>query len=902
MWPLNVSLVVLSGVVLYLVFSKLRFDDPRLIYSGRFYVVAVPAAALTLAALLRGFASHYVQKSAQLGFLLSVTVHLLLLVIAFQWVIFRHYHPEFASEVRPDRAPVRHTVPEYLFEKPREPDRRPDWSRPAEAEAPTRSLSQPPPQREPSPTSRPDRSAPDVEPPAPTPPEPESTPIERVAAASSLPNPSDAQARLRPRQTPSMQATPPAIDRPEAPALSSSSQHRAEPPPERETPVERRTTAPAAERPLATAPEMVNTAPAEQPLTRSAPPEPSIPQPDALPSIREPERRRSPTRRSVARAPELIGTPPERPTVAVAREQPEAERLLDPHDLPAARRTRSAGATVGNASMADTAPAEPTIEAGAERLERASTTDPGERQLPEVVSSPGDQPATSGSRSAARTRFSPLGVPSPADVVAAAVPSRETSDEETSDEETSDEETSFAELSDLVPLESVRRHSPGAGGSSAAPADVGDPTEMALPEETSLPDRRTASESSAEQPRVAASDRSGTRRAKRRLDRPRILADSEVTPAKPFEQRVQRTQKGASPTSSGTVGPATEEAIERGLTYLAQRQNEDGSWSLEGHGESVVLRSDTAATGLCLLAFQGAGYTHRQHQYAATVARGLQFLLDRQRTNGDLFVPADAVSNRNVALYSHGIAALAMCEAYGMTQDPDLKGPAQMSIDYIDATQHRQLGGWRYTPQVSADTSVSGWMMMALKSGELAGLEVDAEVYDGIDRWLEQAKAGEGRGDRYRYNPFAPDTEAQRHGRDPTPTMTAVGMLMRMYAGWTPDHPAIRSAADYLLQYPPRNGTAASPQRDTYYWYYATQVMFQMGGDDWEAWNRELTPVLLETQIDEGEESGSWDPARPVPDRWSPHAGRLYVTTMNLLNLEVTYRHLPIYVEGWESN
>jgi hypothetical protein len=127
--------------------------------------------------------------------------------------------------------------------------------------------------------------------------------------------------------------------------------------------------------------------------------------------------------------------------------------------------------------------------------------------------------------------------------------------------------------------------------------------------------------------------------------------------------------------------------------------------------------------------------------------------------------------------------------------------------------------------------------------------------------------------------------------------MTAVGMLMRMYSGWRREHPAMRSAADYLLTYPPENGTAASPQRDAYYWYYATQVMFHMGGNYWNRWNQSLKPTLLGSQIERGEHAGSWDPLIPVPDRWSPHAGRIYVTAMNLLNLEVYYRHLPIYEE-----
>jgi hypothetical protein len=40
---------------------------------------------------------------------------------------------------------------------------------------------------------------------------------------------------------------------------------------------------------------------------------------------------------------------------------------------------------------------------------------------------------------------------------------------------------------------------------------------------------------------------------------------------------------------------------------------------------------------------------------------------------------------------------------------------------------------------------------------------------------------------------------------------------------------------------------------------------------------------------------GSWDPDQPVPDRWGRLAGRLYVTSLSILTLEVYYRYLPLY-------
>jgi hypothetical protein len=68
-----------------------------------------------------------------------------------------------------------------------------------------------------------------------------------------------------------------------------------------------------------------------------------------------------------------------------------------------------------------------------------------------------------------------------------------------------------------------------------------------------------------------------------------------------------------------------------------------------------------------------------------------------------------------------------------------------------------------------------------------------------------------------------------------------------------------------------------------------------MGGDKWRQWNERLYPILIDSQVKSGDQSGSWDPLGPVPDLWGEFGGRLYVTTLNLLSLEVNYRHLPLY-------
>lgn len=329
---------------------------------------------------------------------------------------------------------------------------------------------------------------------------------------------------------------------------------------------------------------------------------------------------------------------------------------------------------------------------------------------------------------------------------------------------------------------------------------------------------------------------------------------------------------------------ASEAAVDRGLEWLAAHQYAAGNWSIHdpncqdhecaGFG---TYEADPAATGMALLAFLGAGHTHKTGLYQQEVGLGLQWLLQNQKSDGDLFA-AEAEFSR---FYSHGIAAIALCEAYGMTKDPQLQQPAQQAINYIVASQHPEFGGWRYKPRFESDTSVSGWQLMALKSGEMAGLKIPRSAYAGVANWLDSVEEKSAPG-RFRYHPTKEVTEP----------MTAEGLLMRQYLGADRQDQALLAGASYLKVRLPR-----AEARDVYYWYYATQVMFHMQGEHWEAWNAEMRDMLVATQEKGGPARGSWDAASPTKDTWGRSGGRHYVTCLNLLMLEVYYRHLPLYIE-----
>jgi hypothetical protein len=374
-------------------------------------------------------------------------------------------------------------------------------------------------------------------------------------------------------------------------------------------------------------------------------------------------------------------------------------------------------------------------------------------------------------------------------------------------------------------------------------------------------------------------------------------------PAEPFASRRSRKYAGEGVPGIGRPVAKTEESVELGLQFLARHQSSDGSWSLHRFPgatprDAGSFQSDTAATGLALLAFLGAAYDHYEDKYKEVVQGGLDWLIEHQEASGNLHVAQHPRSDENARLYSHAIATIALCEAYGMTGDQRLREPAQKAIDYLVRTQHPQFGGWRYSPGVGTDTSVTGWALMALKSGELTRLSVPADAYEKIKKWLDGAQASPDDGSRYYYNPSRPnedDALAMRRGTA-NRTMTGVGLLMRLYLGWRRDHRSMLQGADFLKANLPQI-SPGDKIRDTYYWYYGTLVMFHMGGDYWQAWNERLHPLLIDTQIAQGRLAGSWDPQGPVPDRWGASGGRIYVTAMNLLSLEVYYRHLPIYEE-----
>jgi hypothetical protein len=326
----------------------------------------------------------------------------------------------------------------------------------------------------------------------------------------------------------------------------------------------------------------------------------------------------------------------------------------------------------------------------------------------------------------------------------------------------------------------------------------------------------------------------------------------------------------------------SEAAVARGLKWLSLHQDIDGKWSMEGFANAgkcncsdAGRKNDVAGTAFGLIPFLGAGETHKgggnNQAYAKHVERGLKWLILKQGRDGGF--PG--------RLYEHGLASIAICEAYGLTSDPVLKGPAQRAVDFIVAAQN-QIGGWDYNKGGGTpDTSVSGWQVQALKSAQMGGLSVPRET---MNRTMEYLNKWQG------------DTYGATYGyRSPgsRPNLNAVGLLARMYLGWGPRSPGLIKGIELLEQRPP-----SDRDRRMYYYYYATQVVHHMGGAAWEKWNPKMRDMLIAAQ-DQGNDpakahqKGSWSSVGWDVGGWG--GGRLMMTSLSLLTLEVYYRFLPLY-------
>ncbi|MCE9583338.1 MAG: zinc-ribbon domain-containing protein [Planctomycetes bacterium] len=350
----------------------------------------------------------------------------------------------------------------------------------------------------------------------------------------------------------------------------------------------------------------------------------------------------------------------------------------------------------------------------------------------------------------------------------------------------------------------------------------------------------------------------------------------------------------------------SEAAVEAGLKWLARHQAPMGGWSSAGFSRRCKETEckgagyeeyDSGVTAMALLAFLGAGYTPRSETSwvddmtgrkvvaGEVVRRGIEWLIAAQDTEG-------CVGGRHGSkyLYNHAIATLALAEAYGMTGAARLKAPTQKAVDFLLAAQNPGKG-WRYSKQCGDnDTSVTCWVVAALRAAEEGGLLVGRTGFDGALAWFTEVTDEA----YFKVGYTAKGTgkvvvQGKNEEFDDHPCMSAAAMAARLRIDRGDKSPALEGGAKLLVTDLP---IGRGPKIDVYYWYLGSEALFLWAGPEskyWKPWNEAMLAAVVQNQRGEkdGCAEGSWDASS---DRWGFEGGRVYTTALSVMTLETGYR------------
>mgnify|MGYP003147940447 FL=1 len=304
----------------------------------------------------------------------------------------------------------------------------------------------------------------------------------------------------------------------------------------------------------------------------------------------------------------------------------------------------------------------------------------------------------------------------------------------------------------------------------------------------------------------------------------------------------------------------TRTAVSRGLQFLAERQHTDGSF-----GSGSTFKSNVAVTALCGMAFLADGSTPGRGKYGIQVQKAVDFILASCKPSGYIISP-DSISHG--PMYGHGFATLFLAEVYGMTHSKDVR--AKLAVELIVKSQNAK-GGWRYTPESKdADLSVTVCQIMALRAARNCGIFISKDV---IDRCIDYVKQSQNPDGGFRY-------QLVRQAESEFPR-SAAGVVA-LYSAGIYEGPEIENGLGYLMRHLPNQRYF----RGSHYYYgqyYAVQAMWQAGKNYWEGWYSAIREELISGQMS----SGSWRPDSSNCVEYS--------TAMSCIVLQIPRNNIPIF-------
>lgn len=317
------------------------------------------------------------------------------------------------------------------------------------------------------------------------------------------------------------------------------------------------------------------------------------------------------------------------------------------------------------------------------------------------------------------------------------------------------------------------------------------------------------------------------------------------------------------PCAAGISKPHWEQAVRRGLDWLATNQSARGRWVAGTYPVAM-----TALAGTALLA---SGSTTTQGPYARNIRNAVDYLTSKVRANGLIGDPGN-----NRYTYGHGFSMLFLSQVLGEEEDADrreelielLRGAVKFS-----ALAQTKSGGWGYVSAKDGsdfdEGSTTITQVQGLRGCRNAGIPVSRNVIERAKKYIYLCKNEDG-GISY----------SSRNRGSSRPAITAAALAALYNAG---DYDSVH--VPQMMEYCKKNLYRIDGARSFGHWHYTYlyygQVVYREGGELWSTFRDKLYDRITREQLQNGS--------------WMGNIAPVYVTSINLTILQLDLGLLPIY-------
>jgi hypothetical protein len=350
------------------------------------------------------------------------------------------------------------------------------------------------------------------------------------------------------------------------------------------------------------------------------------------------------------------------------------------------------------------------------------------------------------------------------------------------------------------------------------------------------------------------------------------------------------------PAHAGEVPARYKPAIQKGLAWLAQQQNKDGSWPARDNPSDV---SCTALAGLALLM---EGSTAAKGKYAGNVARAVDLMVRNcQAGADDGLIGARERLDRKGYMFGQSYALLFLASAYAREEKTDAKGldarlarVRQRDMEEVlkrvagfSARAQSSTGGWYYISRQDGvdddEASATLAQVLALRAAQQAGIKLPEQMLTKAYAYLARMTTPAGG------IPLSSRRAGQAGAERPAFTIAAFASTL----GSKQVNPAL---AKKWLTFSKFN-VASSPRTEAYALFHYAVAMHGLGqhgyarlfkkDDPFMVWSKSRKH-FLDGVLGSQAADGSW----ALRD-WNTN--RAFGTAISLITLQLDNEHVPIF-------